>query len=129
MLDYHKLKKKAKYNELPETLVIFITKHDVLKDEKQIYHVERVVRETNKPFGDGTHIMFDEMMNFFRAGDELIVTEISRLVRSTVDLLNIVEILTKKNLKVRSLREDLDSSTPQGKFMLTIFGAVAEFER
>ena len=129
MLDYHKLKKKAKYNELPETLVIFITKHDVLKDKKQIYHVERVVRETNKPFGDGTHIMFDEMMNFFRAGDELIVTEISRLVRSTVDLLNIVEILTKKNLKVRSLREDLDSSTPQGKFMLTIFGAVAEFER
>ena len=72
---------------------------------------------------------FDEMMNFFRAGDELIVTEFSRLARSTVELLNIVETLTKKDVKVRSLREDLDSSTPQGKFMLTIFGAVAEFER
>ena len=68
------------------------------------------------------------MMNFFRAGDELIVTEFSRLARSTVDLLNIVENLAKKDVKVRSLREDLDSSTPQGKFMLTIFGAIAEFE-
>ena len=58
MLDYHKLKKKAKYNELPETFVIFITEHDVLKGGEQIYHVERVVRETNKPFGDGTHIIY-----------------------------------------------------------------------
>ena len=58
MLDYHKLKKKAKYNELPETYVIFITEHDVLKDGEQIYHVERIIRETNKPFGDGTHIIY-----------------------------------------------------------------------
>ena len=58
MLDYHKLKKKAKYNELPETFVIFITEHDVLKDGEQIYHVDRVIRETNKPFGDGTHIIY-----------------------------------------------------------------------
>ena len=58
MLDYHKLKKKAKFNELPETFVIFITEHDVLKDGKQIYHVERVVRETSKLFEDGTHIIY-----------------------------------------------------------------------
>ena len=58
MLDYHKLKKKAKFNELPETFVIFITEHDVLKDGEQIYHVERVVRETNKLFDDGTHIIY-----------------------------------------------------------------------
>ena len=72
---------------------------------------------------------FDEMMNFLREGDELIVAEFSRLARSTVDLLNIVETLTKKDVKVRSLKEQLDTSTPQGKFMLTIFGAIAEFER
>lgn len=69
------------------------------------------------------------MMNFFREGDELIVTEFSRLARSTVDLLNIVETLTKQDVKVRSLKEQVDFSTPQGKFMLTIFGAIAEFER
>ena len=67
--------------------------------------------------------------DFFRAGDELIVSEFSRLARSATDLLNIVETLTKKDVKVRSLREDLDYSTPQGKFMLTIFGAIAELER
>ena len=71
---------------------------------------------------------FDEMMNFLREGDELIV-EFSRLARSTIDLLNIVETLTKKDVKVRSLKEQLDTSTPQGRFMLTIFGAIAEFER
>lgn len=48
---------------------------------------------------------FDEMMNFLREGDELIVAEFSRLARSTVDLLNIVETLTKKDVKVRSLKE------------------------
>lgn len=72
---------------------------------------------------------FDEMMNFLREGDELIVSDFSRLARSTTDLLNIVETLTQKDVKVRSLKEQLDSSTPQGKFMLTIFGAIAEFER
>ena len=72
---------------------------------------------------------FDEMMNFLREGDELIVSEISRLARSTTDLLNIVDSLTKKDVKVLSLKEQLDTSTPQGRFMLTIFGAIAEFER
>ena len=72
---------------------------------------------------------FDEMMNFLREGDELIVSEFSRLARSTKDLLNIVETLTKSDVKVRSLKEQIDFSTPQGRFMLTIFGAIAEFER
>ena len=72
---------------------------------------------------------FDEMMNFLREGDELIVSEFSRLARSTTYLLNIVDTLSKKNVKVRSLKEQLDSSTPQGRFRLTIFGAIAEFER
>ena len=72
---------------------------------------------------------FDEMINFLREGDELIVSEFSRLARSTRDLLNIVETLTERNVKVRSLKEQVDFSTPQGRFMLTIFGAIAEFER
>ena len=67
---------------------------------------------------------FDEMMNFLREGDELIVSEFSRLARSTTDLLNIVDSLTKKDVKVLSLKEQLDTSTPQGRFMLTIFGAI-----
>ena len=58
MLDYHKLKKKAKFNELTETFVIFITEHDVLKDGERIYHIDRIIRETGKLFDDGTHIVY-----------------------------------------------------------------------
>ena len=58
MLDYHKLKKKAKYNELPETYVIFFTENDVLKSGEKIYHIDRVIRETQKLFEDGTHIIY-----------------------------------------------------------------------
>ena len=58
MLDYHELKKRAKFNELPETFVIFITENDVLKDGKKIYHIDRVIRETGKVFKDGTNIIY-----------------------------------------------------------------------
>ena len=58
MLDYHQLKKKAKFDELLETFVIFITEHDVLHDDKKIYHVDRIIRETGKFFDDGTHIIY-----------------------------------------------------------------------
>ena len=69
------------------------------------------------------------MMRFLHEGDILVVSEFSRLARSTADLLHIVETLNQKSVQVRSLKENLDTSTPQGKFMLIIFGAIAEFER
>jgi DNA invertase Pin-like site-specific DNA recombinase len=69
------------------------------------------------------------MMRFLREGDVLVVSEFSRLARSTADLLRIVESLNQKGVEVKSLKRQLDTSTPQGKFMLTIFGAIAEFER
>ena len=72
---------------------------------------------------------FEEMMRFLREGDTLVVSEFSRLARSTANLLRIVEFLNQKGVEVKSLKEDLDTSMPQGKFMLTIFGAIAEFER
>ena len=58
MLDYHELEKQAKFDELSETFVIFITENDVLKEGEQIYHIDRVIRETKKIFEDGTHIIY-----------------------------------------------------------------------
>lgn len=58
MMDYHKLKKGEQFKMLPETFVIFITEHDVLKGGKIIYHIDRIVKETGKDFGDGTHIIY-----------------------------------------------------------------------
>ena len=72
---------------------------------------------------------FKEMMSFVRAGDMVIVESISRIARNTRDLLSIVSELTEKQVEFVSLKENIDTTTPQGRFMLTVFGALAELER
>ena len=69
------------------------------------------------------------MMSFVREGDTVIVESISRFARNTRDLLELVEQLTVKQVEFISKKEAIDTSTPTGKFMLTVFGAVAELER
>ena len=69
------------------------------------------------------------MMTFVRQGDTVIVESISRFARNTRDLLELVEQLTRKGVEFVSKKEAIDTTTPSGKFMLTIFGAVAELER
>lgn len=70
-----------------------------------------------------------EMMVFVRQGDTVVVESISRFARNTKDLLDLVEQLTAKGVEFVSKKEAIDTTTPTGKFMLTIFGAVAELER
>lgn len=70
-----------------------------------------------------------EMMNFVREGDCVIVESISRFARNTKDLLELTEQLNSKQVQFISQKESIDTNTPAGKFMLTIFGAVAELER
>lgn len=69
------------------------------------------------------------MMNYVRQGDVVIVESISRFARNTKDLLELVEILIAKQVEFISKKEAIDTTTPTGKFMLTVFGAVAELER
>lgn len=69
------------------------------------------------------------MMAFVRKGDTVIVESISRFARNTRDLLDLVEQLTEKGVEFVSKKEAIDTTTPTGKFMLTVFGAVAELER
>ena len=69
------------------------------------------------------------MMTFVRQGDTVIVESISRFARNTRDLLDLVDQLTRKGVEFVSKKEAIDTTTPSGKFMLTIFGAVAELER
>lgn len=69
------------------------------------------------------------MMEYVRQGDTVIVESISRFARNTRDLLELVERLTAKGVEFVSKKEAIDTTTPTGKFMLTVFGAVSELER
>lgn len=70
-----------------------------------------------------------KMLSYVRKGDTVIVEAISRFARNTKDLLGLVELLSSKEVVFISKKEAIDTTTPTGKFMLTIFGAVAELER
>ena len=70
-----------------------------------------------------------KMMEFVREGDVVIVESISRFARCTRDLLDLVEQLSGKGVAFVSKKESLDTSTPSGRFVLTIFGAIAQLER
>lgn len=72
---------------------------------------------------------FKAMMAFVREGDTVIVESISRIARNTRDLLSIISELTEKGVEFVSLKESIDTTTPHGRFMLTVFGALAELER
>ncbi|MBQ3427996.1 MAG: recombinase family protein [Clostridia bacterium] len=69
------------------------------------------------------------MLEYVRRGDTVIVAEISRFARNTKDLLELIEALNCKGVEFVSKKEAIDTTTPTGKFMLTVFGAVAELER
>lgn len=73
--------------------------------------------------------VLQELMSKLGKGDKLIVDSISRFARNTRDLLDLVEQLNNKGVIFVSLKEAIDTTTSTGKFMLTIFGAVAELER
>lgn len=70
-----------------------------------------------------------KMLDFVRDGDTVVVESISRFARNTRDLLDLVEQLTDKEVDFISQKEAINTSTPQGRFVLTLFAALAELER
>ena len=71
----------------------------------------------------------EAMLSYIREGDTVTVESISRLARNTHDLLDIVEAIKKKGAQLVILKENVDTSTPCGMMMLTVFGAMAQMER
>lgn len=71
----------------------------------------------------------EAMLQFVREGDVVVAESISRIARNTKDLLDIVERLEDRGVDFISKKEAIDTKTPSGKFMLTVFGAIAQLER
>lgn len=71
----------------------------------------------------------NKAFDYLRAGDQLVITKLDRLGRSTKDLLALLERLNELGVQLRVLDQNIDTSTAEGKFFFTIIGAVAEFER
>lgn len=71
----------------------------------------------------------NRMLEYAREGDTVYIHSFDRLARSTKDLLDIVEALQSKGIHLVSSKENIDTSTATGKLMLTMIGAIAEFER
>lgn len=100
-------------------------RQEVLMNElgvEQVYIDRMSGKNTDRP-------ELKRMMNYVREGDVVIVESISRFARNTKDLLELVERPTAKQVEFISKKEAIDTTTPTGKFMLTIFAAVAELER
>ena len=86
------------------------------------YNEKASAKDTKRP-------ELQRMLKFVREGDTVYIHDFSRIARSTKDLLDIVEQLKAKGVHLVSNKEAIDTSTPQGRLMLTMIGAINEFER
>ena len=102
-------------------------------EERQIeglkkYNIEKwftekaSAKDTNRP-------ELQNLLEFAREGDTIYIHDFSRLARSTKDLLDLVDTFNRKKVNLVSNKENLDTSTPTGKLLLTMIAAINEFER
>ena len=88
----------------------------------KVYSEKMSGKDTQRP-------KFKEMLDFLREGDTLYVESFSRLSRSTRDLLDTVKILGDKGVCLVCDKEKIDTTTPQGRLVMTVFAAIYQFER
>ncbi|MFI5073229.1 MAG: recombinase family protein, partial [Terriglobales bacterium] len=72
---------------------------------------------------------WDQLMEYVRPGDALVVTELSRMTRSLINLLETVQLLELKRVNLISLRENIDTSTATGRCFLSMMAAIYQMER
>ena len=71
----------------------------------------------------------DKMLDRMTEGDTVVIESLSRLGRSTKDLIELVEIFSQNNVNLVSLKESIDTNSPTGKLLFTLMSAIAQFER
>lgn len=90
--------------------------------------VERVFVDRMSGRDAGSRLQLQAMLEYVREGDVIVSESISRISRSTRDFLSIMDKLKAKGVTYISKKEAIDTSTPQGVFMLTVFSALSQLE-
>ena len=101
---------------------------DVQLDQLKIAGASKVFKEKLSGV-DQQRPELKNLLNYVREGDTVVITKIDRIARSVKHLLEIVDTLKEKDVHLKILNMGLDTNTSQGKLMLTVIGAIAEFER
>ena len=109
----------ARVSSYGQSLEVQIEK---LKDCDRIFQEKQSARSTDKR--DQLALCLD----YVRDGDFLVITKLDRLARSTRDLLNILNVLERKQVKLHVLDQQIDTSTASGLLLVTMLGAIAAFE-
>lgn len=102
--------------------------HQLQLDALNGYGVDEIITDTmtgTKKDRPGLSRLLDKA----REGDTIIIWRFDRLARSVIDLIQLVDDLQKRGIHLKSLHEDISTAGATGKFTLTMFGALAEFER
>ena len=94
----------------------------------KLKHCDRVFKEKQSGRSTDKREQLSLCMDYVRDGDTLVVTKLDRLARSTRDLLNILNALEQKKVKLHVIDQQIDTSTAAGRLLVTMLGSIAEFE-
>ncbi len=95
---------------------------------EKLKHCDRVFKEKQSGRSTDKREQLALCLDYVRDGDTLVVTKLDRLARSTRDLLNILNTLEKKQVKLHVIDQQIDTSTPSGRLLVHLLGSIAEFE-
>lgn len=101
-----------------------------MRDLETVVGCKKIFREQVSSVGQRAQL--GAALDFVREGDTLVVTKLDRLARSTSHLLSLVELLDRKGVALRILDfggGEVDTKSPSGRMLLTVFAAMAQFER
>lgn len=101
---------------------------DMQIDALKSHGCSRIYKEKGSSVGKN-RIEYDKMLSDLRPGDTLVVWKLDRLGRSLKQLVNLVDELKEKEVHLKSIKDQIDTSSPSGKLIFNIFASLADFER